>query len=90
MDEARHALDELAILEGYVTTSKRQKRVGNRKDGEGKAVDFNAYATAADLILVQSQVQRLFVRAWAPAAPLAAPSRPLSHDSDVKNKQTSG
>ena len=40
VDEARHALDELKLSEGYVTTIKMQQRVGNRKDGEIKAVDL--------------------------------------------------
>ena len=40
VDEARHALDELTLQEGYITTIKRQQRVGNREDGAVKAVDL--------------------------------------------------
>ena len=39
VDEGHHALDELTLPEGYVTTIERQQRVGNRNDGEVKAVN---------------------------------------------------
>ena len=40
VDEARHALDDLTLPEGYVTTIKWQQRVDNCKDGEAKAVNL--------------------------------------------------
>ena len=40
VDEVRHALDELTLPEGYVTTNKRIQRVRNCKDVEVKVDDL--------------------------------------------------
>ena len=46
VDNACHALDELALPEGYVTTIKRQLRVGNSKDSEVKTVNLQCSCNA--------------------------------------------
>ena len=40
MDESCHALNELILPEGYVTTIHRQQGVGNLKEYEIKVVNF--------------------------------------------------
>ena len=46
VDEARHALDELTLPKGYVTTIKWQQKVDNSKDGEVNAVNLQCSCNA--------------------------------------------
>ena len=40
VDKSCNTLDELTLLEGYVTTIKRQQRVKNSKESEVRAVNL--------------------------------------------------
>ena len=46
VDNACHALDELTLSKGFVTTIKRQQRVKNSKESEVKAVNLQCSCNA--------------------------------------------